>query len=238
MHAAHIHPRAKQLLSNSEQARANRFYNPLLGKRWSYFHASLREILACYANQPPKALSFHTGHQGKPALTGFPFLHFNLSHSHDRALFAVTQDAPIGIDIELRKESKGLLDLTQNYFSKLEQMSINTLPNTCHTAAFYDVWTRKEAILKASGLGLGLPLNTFDTPLNTTRKWEPINVRLSPEDNIPYQLLSLDIDSNFSGAVALSNDTMDTQTPPQLHYYCYSDKTHHLNLQPVHFKSM
>ena len=98
--ATGAHPRGSTLLGSEEKRRALAFHNPLLRQQWSYFHCALREILSIYLGVAAHKLTFKTGTQGKPYLPGSPALHFNLSHSREQAVIAITPIAPVGIDLE------------------------------------------------------------------------------------------------------------------------------------------
>jgi 4'-phosphopantetheinyl transferase len=128
----------------------------------------LRAILSCYSGIEPSELRFLYGERDKPRLadeTGGKWLRFNVSHSHGRALYAVTRGREVGIDLEHIRPGKDHAALAERFFSPREASTFLALPAELQTEAFYLCWTRKEAYIKARGDGLYLPLNRFDVSL-------------------------------------------------------------------------
>jgi phosphopantetheine--protein transferase-like protein len=128
----------------------------------------LRDILGRYLGVPPSELGFRYSAYGKPALAaGFDGVgvRFNISHSHEMALLAVTCHREIGVDIEyLGREIRGE-EIAEHFFSTHERASLRALPAAAKHEAFFNCWTRKEAYIKAHGEGLSLPLDQFDVSL-------------------------------------------------------------------------
>ncbi len=187
-----------QLLSPEEQQRAKRFHFPKDSFRFTACRGMLRKILGTYLEVEPKQLQFSYEERGKPYLEGEQ-LHFNLSHSGDLALYAVTKNLSVGIDVEKIKVNKPVEEIAQRFFSKREQEIIKQLPIKEKKLAFYRAWTRKEAYLKATGEGLGGGL-------------EEVEVSLLPEE--PAQLINLDgwflediqLEGDYFGAVAVDGE--------------------------------
>ncbi len=151
------------LLPAEEQARAARFRQKCDGHRFAASHAALRLILARYLDQPPASLVFAAGENGRPFLTGGgKDLHFNLSHSGDVALVAVAS-APVGVDVERIKEMADFAKIARRHFAPVELESVLQTAAEEQPRAFHAIWTRKEAFVKATGLGLRFPLTDFST---------------------------------------------------------------------------
>ncbi|MBE9178852.1 4'-phosphopantetheinyl transferase superfamily protein [Oculatella sp. LEGE 06141] len=147
-----------QTLSDDEQRRAERFRFEHLQRHFVVGRGGLRSLLGAYLNLPPETLEFCYGTHGKPALTPAcnPInLQFNVSHSQGLALYAVTRDRPVGVDLEYIRAIDHLDQLTQRFFSAQEHASIGTLPPDQQQTAFFRHWVCKEAYLKATGTGLG-----------------------------------------------------------------------------------
>src|SRR5205823_2000983 len=106
---------------------------------------------------------FQYGPQGKPGLENplFPGLHFNVSHSGDRALLAFAIGREVGIDVEYVRENLDFVALSERFFSKAEHAALLALPPEHRGSLFYEYWTCKEACLKADGRGLRAPLDKF-----------------------------------------------------------------------------
>ncbi len=142
-------------LSVDECDRMQRFKNPQHQRDFVAARGALRSYLAQYLNCHPKVLQFEYGGHGKPKLTNEPNLHFNLAHSHDRALIVVCKTAAIGVDLEKVRSVPKLLALAKRFFTVSEYESIATLPKALQSEKFFAYWTCKEAYLKATGTGLG-----------------------------------------------------------------------------------
>jgi 4'-phosphopantetheinyl transferase len=158
----------EQTLSPDEQARAERFYFQKDREHFIVARGLLRAILGLYLNQDPSQLRFCYSIYGKPSLatsSGESALHFNVSHSHGLALYAVTSGREIGVDLEhLRADFAGE-DIAERFFSRREVEALRTLPAKMRQKGFFNCWTRKEAYIKARGEGLSLPLDQFDVSL-------------------------------------------------------------------------
>jgi 4'-phosphopantetheinyl transferase len=155
-----------QVLSAAELERARRFFHERDRLAFIFSHGLMRYVLSAYVGVAPAELDFAAGEFGKPRLdnglgsTPHPVT-FNLSHSHGRALLAVTEGRELGADIEQNNPGKDLLSIAANYFFGSEFEAIRDAGEAGRTEAFFRYWTAKEAVLKGHGTGLGLPLNAF-----------------------------------------------------------------------------
>ena len=155
-------------LAADEQKRAERFYFQRDRERFITAHGVLRAILGLYLNRAPKYLSFRYSSHGKPALaweSGGDAIRFNMSHSHGVALYAVTRDREVGIDVEFIRRDLAVEQIAERFFSRRETATLRALPTALREHAFFLCWTRKEAYIKARGEGLSLPLDQFDVSL-------------------------------------------------------------------------
>jgi len=154
------------ILDDPERQRTARFYFAPDRVRYSVCHANVRRILGSYLHRPPASLVFREGVGGKPALVlagSDRSLRFNLSHSKTVALLAVAVGAEVGVDIEDIHPIERAV--AERFFSSAELASMATLDGADWLDAFYRCWTRKEAILKVEGMGLRIPLDSFDVSL-------------------------------------------------------------------------
>jgi 4'-phosphopantetheinyl transferase len=119
--------------------------------------ALLRKILAQYVDCSAPDLCFDSNSNGKPILLGMPSLHFNLSHSRNYALLAVAH-RPVGIDLEFIETNCLQQTVVEQFVSTSEWSQLLKLPASARSAALFHCWTRKEAVLKAVGLGLQYPV--------------------------------------------------------------------------------
>lgn len=147
------------ILHLSEVVRANRFVFPHLQRRYRVGRAVLRAALAHFTGIAPASFELEFGPQGKPMLPGGPS--FNVSHSEGRLLLAITSKGRIGVDIEIRREVGDLEALARANFAPDEAAMVLAAPKSERDQAFLETWTRKEALVKALGGGLSIPLNSF-----------------------------------------------------------------------------
>lgn len=161
----------RSLLRANELERAARFKNPALANAYISTRGTLRQILAAHLNTEPADLRFERSEHGKPYLPNSD-VHFNLSHSKDRLLIAVSNSGPIGVDVEFRKPNFNYNAIAQRWFSPAENQHLRTHENP--SRAFFDLWTKKEAYVKALGQGIFHELNCFTVPLNESAN-EPLN---------------------------------------------------------------
>jgi 4'-phosphopantetheinyl transferase len=160
--------RLESRLSQEEKARADRFHFVNDRNRFVAARGLLRELLGKYLHQAPAGLEFSYGEHGKPSLSGgntSSGLCFNLSHSAGLVVYAIAKERNLGIDVEhVRPESAGE-DVAKRYFSAREVSDLQTLPPEVRVEGFFHCWTRKEAYLKATGMGLQIPLGSFAVSL-------------------------------------------------------------------------
>ena len=153
--------RAAALLSDDEKARHRGFVTSDLGRRFLAARAGLRQVLARHAGLDPRTLAFVANEFGKPRLAGDRAVHFNLSHSEERAVLAVCDTAEVGIDLEYGRPVEHA-DLARRYFHPDETAAI-LRPRDIEEQrrAFFRTWTLKEAVVKALGCGLSIELDSF-----------------------------------------------------------------------------
>jgi 4'-phosphopantetheinyl transferase len=154
-------------LSDDERKRAGQYHFPKDRRRAIVSRGALREILGNYLGMPAPELRFVYGEFGKPALSleSDNELRFNVSHSADLALVAVSRSRNVGIDIERVRPGVAAEQIAERYFSPRESDALRALPAEERTAAFFRYWTCKEAYAKALGRGLSLPLDRLGISL-------------------------------------------------------------------------
>jgi 4'-phosphopantetheinyl transferase len=145
------------LLSDSEQARAERFHFERDKRRWITGRSLLRVILGRSLGVAPETLSFETGPWGKPGLPGCP-LRFNVSHSGGAALLALAWQQEVGVDIEAVHRDLSGEELAPQVLSVRERAWLGGHAPEQRSRAFLTLWTAKEAYVKATGQGLSFPL--------------------------------------------------------------------------------
>lgn len=153
----------RQLLSADEVARAARFHFEKDRANYAARHAALRAIIARYLALTPCSLVFVDEAHGRPALAGHHGLYFSLSDSGELALVAVATIASVGIDVERMRELPDLAGIARGHFAPAECDDLLRMPEKKQLPAFFTTWARKEAFIKAIGLGLSFPLASFST---------------------------------------------------------------------------
>jgi 4'-phosphopantetheinyl transferase len=197
--------RWSRLLSEDERARAARFHFERDRVRYVAGRAQLRMLLADYVDAEPESLVFRYGENGKPALAT-PAPHFNLSNSGALALIAITADAEVGIDVELYNQSFGAERIPERFFAPDEVHALRALPEHLQPRGFLELWTRKEAFIKARGDGLSLALDSFSVTLGQGRA-SLIRTGWSQNEPDQWSLLDLsDKDGEFVAAVAAKTE--------------------------------
>ena len=196
----------RPLLSDAERARADRFYTDELRTRYITAHAWTRRILAHHVAMAPEALAFQEGSFGKPSLWGPAAragVHFNLAHAGGAALIALSQDGPIGVDIERWDCETDHLQLAEEFFSPAERSELRSLAGnrTALIAGFFAAWTRKEAYLKATGDGITRGLHHFDVSLSPGIPARLIEDRMHRNATREWAMDNLPVGEGFSGAV-------------------------------------
>ncbi len=149
------------LLSIDEDARAKRFHFAKDRIRYTAARGILRKILAGYLNVDPQAIEFQYNSHGKPFCVNGVALQFNLSHSKNIALYAFANNQIIGIDIEAIDPDSKVDAIANRFFSASEAKVLERLTGEEKIRAFFNGWTRKEAILKAMGQVLSYTLKKF-----------------------------------------------------------------------------
>jgi 4'-phosphopantetheinyl transferase len=146
---------AREWLNDEERVRADRFKFDIHRERFTRGRGMLRRVLGDHLGLAPAALVFATGEKGKPYLPGID-LHFNLSHSEDRAALAVSSLESIGIDIERFDRRVDVDGLSRRCFRESEIARFAGMAEEEKQRAFFWVWTAKEARMKATGDGFHL----------------------------------------------------------------------------------
>ncbi|GJE17272.1 4'-phosphopantetheinyl transferase family protein [Methylobacterium marchantiae] len=159
------------LLSDDERARTSRFLRDEDRLRYAASHAALRLVLGHRLRTDPRGLAFGTGRAGKPHLAGVwaGSCRFSLSHSGSRALVGLSASAEIGVDVEEMRPMPDLLRIARAHFAASEIADLDSLAPDRLTPAFFACWTRKEAVVKATGEGLSLPLDSFSVSVSPAK---------------------------------------------------------------------
>ena len=195
-------PELYSLLSNNEQERANRFKYKTDFNCYVSVHALLRVELCKLLNINIKSILIEESKNGKPSVSGSD-MPFSLSRSKNYFTFIIGKNNQmVGIDIEQIKREINFADISRNYFSPEEQHSIYSLAKTAdQIVAFFEIWTRKEALLKAMGIGINTELNKVQVLDGENH----IDIKGVQTDSDTFNLLTI-LNSGTIISVASSDD--------------------------------
>jgi len=155
-----------ELLDDAERARAARFHFERDRDRYVVAHAALRRLLAQRTARDPASLEFAAGPYGKPYLAQAPRCAFSLSHCESQALVALAGDGEIGVDLERVRPLADLDGLARQCLTPAEMHELADVEPGLRPLSFLRLWARKEACLKALGLGLQVEPSTFAVGLS------------------------------------------------------------------------
>ncbi len=195
-----------ETLTVDERSRAERYYFEKDRKHFIVARGVLREILSRHIGIDPSQLRFTYNEYGKPALVASQEgegLRFNVSHSGGFALFAFTRRMEIGVDIEEIRMDFASDEIARQFFSPKEVRALATVPDPLRVEAFFNCWTRKEAYIKARGLGLSLPLDGFEVSLLPGQKATLLSTRPNPDEALRWSMCELRPGRGFAAAVAV-----------------------------------
>lgn len=188
-------------LSADELERASRFRFPVHRQRFLAARRALRQVLGWWTETPPSRVSIGYGANGKPLLQGDTVRHFNVSHSEDLAVIALSFGAVVGVDLEMIRPIDDIESMLRIVFSEAERTRPELIDHSSREQTFFRGWTRKEAYLKAIGVGLSVSLHAVTVDL------DPIFPRLLDLDGAhdPHQwtLLNLAPRVDCVGALAV-----------------------------------
>jgi 4'-phosphopantetheinyl transferase len=193
-------------LDDAERSRADHFRSHRLRRQWTVARAGLRNILAHYCGCSPIQIEFTLGTFGKPELAGEiakTGVTFNLSHSGNMAVVAVSHNTDLGVDIEFKKFIKDWPGVARRFFSSNENAKLMAMEESCRVDAFFDCWTRKEAIIKATGEGLHAQLDDFDVSLAPGGTTAVLADYSDEQKYIGWRLENIGLGEQFAGALAI-----------------------------------
>ena len=177
-----------------------RYYTESLSERYIISHGILRCILGHYTEQAPEHVEFINNKYGKPYLKNSK-IKFNMSHSHNMVCYIVTFNNEVGIDIELWDSNLDVMELSKLVLTPKETILFNSLIFQERHLTFFNLWTKKEALIKASGEGLSYPINTIEA-LSAVLGDKVILTSIDDYSKREFYGHALEIIPNYSGAIA------------------------------------
>ena len=161
-----------QLLAPEEAQAQQRFFFARDRRQYLVTRALVRTTLSRYAPVDPKAWEFRTNRSGRPEIVrkgGVPPLRFNVSHAEGLVALGVALERDIGVDVENTGRRGGTVEVAERFFSASEAEALGGLPPDEQRGRFFDLWTLKEAYVKARGWGLSIPLDRFSFHLEPAK---------------------------------------------------------------------
>lgn len=164
-----------RMLSIEEKKRVESLCGQQLKERYVLSHGVLRIFLSFFCQVSPHTIAFSENQYGKPYLLNNPSLYFNMSHSFDYAAYIFSLSHEVGIDIEWINCGIDVAKLVQDLLcpSECKRFYALSLPEQQHT--FYELWTKKEAIVKAFGQGLSYPFKVIDAMKSSSKSYHTIH---------------------------------------------------------------
>jgi 4'-phosphopantetheinyl transferase len=203
----------KLMLSSEELERAERFRFEADWQRSIIGRGCLRFLLGKILNLPANGLRFEYDELGKPRLIPIQEngLRFNVSHSGDLVLIAITKDRAVGVDVEKIRADLDLDGLAARFFSINECIGLASLTGPEKYEAFFTCWTRKEAYLKARGDGLSMPLDQFDVSVLPHQEARLLESRHDPAEATRWTLQPVGVPAGYVATVAAAGSDWKLQ---------------------------
>lgn len=198
--------RLQCLLSADELERAARFCFPRDRQRFTVARGVLRSLLGHYTRQRPEQLRFSYGPYGKPALAQPPDsapLSFNLSHAGELAIFAFAWRRALGVDIAQIDPAVATMEIAARFFAPDEYAQICALPQAERSVAFFRGWARKEAYIKARGVGLTMDLDSFAVTLGPHEPARLLYTRGEEAEAARWSIHTLDLAPGYQAALVI-----------------------------------
>jgi 4'-phosphopantetheinyl transferase len=199
----------REMLSDEEQEQAARFAVEEPRRQFLVGRALVRAVLSHYTGDDPRTWVFERNAYGKPSVAGpaRPPLEFNLSHTRGLIACGVTPGRELGVDVEALDRGLDHLPLARRYFAPIEVEALEGVSPEKQRAAFFQLWTLKEAFVKARGRGLTIPLDEFAFVVSADRPPQLLLNAPDQADAGQWQFAQLGFGSRFQMAVAVRQPT-------------------------------
>lgn len=199
------------LLSADEAVRVARFHFEADRRRAIVSRGALRVLLGRELNQPPDRIEFTYGAQGKPDLASnfAANLQFNVSHSHEEILIALARGRAVGVDIEHVRPGINDDEISSRYFTAAECAALRSQVPSRRADGFFAYWTCKEALIKAKGGGLSIPLDTFEVAVDFECENVPLRILSPPDSHEIWSIRRLQAPPGYAAAIAAGSNDWD-----------------------------
>lgn len=181
----------------------NLFTSARQRQRWLGSRSAIRKILEEWHGIPACRLKFRRGRHGKPKLREpFGLVHFSVSYSAGLCAIALSDHAPVGIDIEVVREMPDAHMIVNQFFEPSEAAEILSLNDFDRHRTFFRSWVRKEALFKAHGIGLGYPPPWPQVATSSATRRRLMRLPVF-DDDVRYQVFDIDMNAAFAMSVAI-----------------------------------
>lgn len=195
------------LLSADERERAGRFRFEPDRRKFTVARGVLRILLGRYLGLEPASLAFSYTELRKPWLPAHADWKFNISHSGEAALYALTLHHQIGVDIEQIRPIDDAQQLARRFFAPEECDELQAAPPEKQLEVFFSGWTRKEAWIKARGDGLHYPLDGFAVRMDPLQPPTLLRAREGQAELKRWSLVGLNPLAGYQAALAVESDS-------------------------------
>lgn len=210
------------LLSPDEKQRASRLLSDRKRRCYVRARTTLRHLLGRYLDRDPSQIQFQYGPEGKPSVVSTPQLEFNLSHSGELAVFSFSHGVPLGVDVERMRPLIDMEGLAMRFFSPEEVDELLSLPAAERQRGFFNCWTRKEAFVKALGVGFSFPLHRFAVTLRPNIPPRLKTVEHSLIAGQQWELRDLEVSAGYAAALAYAGGESFVAFRPEIRHVAES----------------
>ena len=205
---------ASQWLDVRERRQRDKIINPGRRRQFTLCRAALRAILGSELGCPSEELKFGTSYYGKPfaIVGGHPHpISFNVSHSSKSGIIALAPEGRLGVDVEDLAPRNNMELLAEAAFTASEQIDLGSVDGSEKLRLFFRIWTMKEALIKAVGMGLSLDMSSFEIP-GAMRRGTADSVFSFPQaPSVYWRLESI---SNRDYCAAIAHEIRPDKTRP------------------------
>jgi 4'-phosphopantetheinyl transferase len=199
-------------LSSDERGQANRFVSIEHRDAYVVARGLLRLILSSALGCKPELVPIVYGQHGKPAIDGRADLTFNLSHSGNIVVYALSRRRQLGVDVEYVRPIQDLEDIARRFFCPAEYEQLLHISPEHKLRAFYNCWTRKEAFVKATGEGASHPLDAFQVTLLPGEPARFVSIDGRPGEHTRWSLHDISPSETYVSALAIDTQACRLQT--------------------------
>ena len=193
----------ENLLSPDEKLRSQRFHAERHRRRFIVSRGALRVLLSHQTKMPPAEIVFSYASHGKPFVPEpADHVNFNVSHSEECAVYAISRQYQLGVDVEFLHRKIEFEAIAKRFFAPGEYADLCVLPHAMRKRAFMACWTRKEAVIKALGDGLSIPLDQFRVTVDPEVMPRILEISANHHKVSDWHMCTIDAGSDYYATLA------------------------------------